>query len=125
MLALEAYVPAFCVDFLEKITDNVGTMVHDADISCNSKRHRTAFERLQAAGLGAFFRPGQVEQAGITRDQLRTLVRRGQVEHIARGLYRFTGVEPTENYSLGMVCARVPNSIVCLLSALRVHENGT
>ncbi len=28
-------------------------------------------------------------------------------------------------YSLAFVCARVPNAIVCLLSALQVHEIGT
>lgn len=34
-------------------------------------------------------------------------------------------VEPSENYSLAMACARVPNSVVCLLTALRVHGIGT
>jgi predicted transcriptional regulator of viral defense system len=33
--------------------------------------------------------------------------------------------EPTENYSLAMACARVPNSVICLLSALRVYGIGT
>jgi predicted transcriptional regulator of viral defense system len=33
--------------------------------------------------------------------------------------------EPTENYSLALASARVPNSVVCLLSALRVHGIGT
>jgi predicted transcriptional regulator of viral defense system len=33
--------------------------------------------------------------------------------------------EPTENYSLALACARVPNSMVCLLSALRVHGIGS
>ena len=82
-------------------------------------------ERLRAARLGAFFRPSQVAEAGITRDQLRALVRRGTVEHVGRGLYRMGDVEPTEHYSLAMACARVPNSVVCLLSALRVHGIGT
>jgi len=81
-------------------------------------------ERLRAARLGAFFRPSQVADAGITRDQLRTLVRRGTVEHAGRGLYRMVDAEPTEHYSLAMACARVPNSVVCLLSALRVHGIG-
>lgn len=63
--------------------------------------------------------------AGLTRDQLPALVRSGSVERVARGLYRLADAEPTENYSLAMACARVPNSIVCLLSALRVHEIGT
>ncbi len=81
--------------------------------------------RLRAAGLGAFFRPAQVEDAGLTADYLPGLVRRGEIEHVARGLYRIADAEPTEYYSLAMVCARVPNSVVCLLSALRVHGIGT
>ena len=104
---------------------NVGTMTIDVDIMRDDAEEHSLIERLRQAGIGAFFRPGQVEDAGLTRDQLRTLVRRGQVEHITRGLYRMADAEPTENYSLAMACARVPNSIVCLLSALRVHEIGT
>ena len=41
------------------------------------------------------------------------------------GLYRLADAEPTERYSIASVCARVPNAIVCLLSALQVHEIGT
>ena len=81
--------------------------------------------RFRARLPGAFFRPIQVEEAGFTRHQLRTLVREGAVEHIVRGLYRFAEAEATEDYSLAMVCARVPDGIVCLLSALRVHEIGS
>jgi predicted transcriptional regulator of viral defense system len=77
------------------------------------------------ARLGSFFRPSQAEAAGLSRDHLRTLVRRGEVEHVGRGLYRFAQADTTENYSLAMACARVPNSVVCLLTALRVHEIGT
>lgn len=100
-------------------------MMNNVDISGERTEALSLLNRLREAGLGAFFRPSQVEQAGLTRDQLRTLVRRGQVEHVARGLYRLADAEPTENYSLAMVCARVPNSVVCLLSALRVHGIGT
>lgn len=82
-------------------------------------------ERLRKAGLGVFFRPGQAADLGLTRVQLRALVRRGEVEHVTRGLYRLAAAEPTEDYSLAMAVARVPNSIVCLLSALRVHGIGT
>jgi predicted transcriptional regulator of viral defense system len=82
-------------------------------------------DRIQAAGLGAFFRPSQLEAAGMTRDQLPALIRSGKVERIGRGLYRLADAEPTENYSLAMACARVSKSIICLLSALRVHGIGT
>jgi predicted transcriptional regulator of viral defense system len=75
--------------------------------------------------MKGFFRPVQLEAAGLTPDHLPALVRSGKVERIGRGLYRLADAEPTENYSLAMACARVPNSIVCLLSALRVHEIGT
>ncbi len=82
-------------------------------------------DRLRRAGLGAFFRPHELEVLGIDYEGLRSLVRGGTVERVARGLYRFADAEPTEHYSLAAVCARVPDSIVCLLSALRVHEIGT
>ena len=82
-------------------------------------------KRLRGAGLGAFFRPNQLEALGIGYDQLRSLVTDGTVERVARGLYRLSEAEPTEHYSLAAVCARVPRSIVCLLSALQVHGIGT
>lgn len=81
--------------------------------------------RLHKAGLGAFFRPGQLEELGISYDQLQGLVAAGTIEKVARGLYRLAEAEPTERYSLAAVCARVPHSIVCLLSALMVHGIGT
>jgi predicted transcriptional regulator of viral defense system len=82
-------------------------------------------ELVRLDRLGAFFRPSQAADAGITRERLRTLVRRGAVEHVGHGLYRMADAEPTEHYSLAMACARVPSSVVCLLSALRVHGIGT
>jgi predicted transcriptional regulator of viral defense system len=96
-----------------------------ADISSHTDSELDPAERLRQSGLGAFFRPGQVVEAGLTRHQLRALIRRGQVEHVARGLFRLADAEPTEDYSLAMACARVPDSVVCLLSALRVHGIGT
>jgi len=81
--------------------------------------------RLRGAGLGSFFRPSQLEALGIGYDRLQSLVAAGAVERVARGLYRLASAEPTERYSLAAVCAQVPRSIVCLLSALQVHGIGT
>lgn len=97
----------------------------DADKTGPEAASGDPLERFRDAGLGAFFRPSDLEAAGMTRHQLPTLVRSGQVERIGRGLYRLTAWPPTEDYSLAMACARAPNSIVCLLSALRVHGIGT
>ena len=80
---------------------------------------------LRSAGLGAFFRPGEVEKLGITYDQLGQLVRTGEVERVQRGLYRLASAEPTEHVTLAAVCARVPNAIVCLITALNFYEIGT
>jgi len=82
-------------------------------------------EALQAGGAGAFFRPQDAEEIGVSYHQLRKLVDEGDVERIARGLYRLTSEAPTELYTLAAVCARVPDAIICLLSALQYHRIGT
>ena len=81
--------------------------------------------RLHSAGIGVFFRPSQIDELGITYDQLRRLVSIGAVERVNRGLYRLASAEPTEHDTLAAVCARVPNAAICLLSALSYHEIGT
>lgn len=80
---------------------------------------------LQRAGVGAFFRPRDVLPLGITHYQLQQLVAEGQVERVGSGLYRLAAAEATEMETIAMVASAVPHAIVCLLSALRVHELGT
>ena len=80
---------------------------------------------LEAAGIGAFFRPRDVQPLGVSFRSLQRLVSQGDVERLGSGLYRFTKVEPTELETIAMVASAVPAAIVCLLSALRVHEIGT
>ena len=82
-------------------------------------------ERLRQAGIGAFFRPSQLQPLGIPYHRLRQLEADEAVERVGWGLYRLADAEPTERYSIASVCARVPNAIVCLLSALQVHGIGT
>ena len=79
---------------------------------------------LHEAGIGNFFRPGQLEPLGIPYHRLRQLEADATVERIGWGLYRLAEAELTERYSIASVCARVPNAIVCLLSALEAHEIG-
>ena len=82
-------------------------------------------DSLQEVGAGAFFRPRDAEELGVSYYDLRKLVERGEVEQVARGLYRLASEEPTELYSLAAVCARIPDAVVCLLSALQYHQIGT
>ena len=76
-------------------------------------------------GGRAFFRQRDAAAAGIHSRQLRRLVDDGAVERVARGLYRFTNAELTEHYTHAAVCARVAGAIICLLTALRIHDIGT
>jgi len=81
--------------------------------------------RLQAAGIGAYFRPQDIKQLGISFQQLQKLVDNDAVEKIGGGLYRLSEMELTEHETIAMVASAVPNAIICLLTALRIHEIGT
>jgi predicted transcriptional regulator of viral defense system len=81
--------------------------------------------RLEAAGVGAFFRPRDLEPLGISFKQLQGLVSRGAVEKLGEGLYRLSEIEPTELETIAMVASAVPHAIMCLLSALWIHDIGT
>ena len=81
--------------------------------------------RFTEADLGTFFRPRDAEAAGISYPQLRRLQNLGVVEREDWGLYRRTESDTTPHHMIAAVCARVPQAVVCLLSALEVHEIGT
>jgi predicted transcriptional regulator of viral defense system len=81
--------------------------------------------RLKSAGIGAFFRPRDLEPLAVSFRELQHLVAAGAVEKVGRGLYRLTAVEPDEFETIAMISSAVPRGIVCLLSALRVHGIGT
>jgi len=80
---------------------------------------------IQAAGIGAFFRPRDLHPIGVSIRQLQRLVKEGAVEKLGRGLYRLADAELTEFETIAMVASAVPGAIMCLLTALRVHEIGT
>jgi predicted transcriptional regulator of viral defense system len=62
---------------------------------------------------------------GVHRQVLSRLVAAGELERIARGLYRPPEHSPTENYGLVIATAAAPQGVVCLLSALQFHGIGT
>jgi predicted transcriptional regulator of viral defense system len=53
------------------------------------------------------------------------MVKEGTLEAVGAGLYRLAEVEATELETIAMVASAVPHAIVCLLSALQVHDIGT
>lgn len=80
---------------------------------------------LRRAGIGTFFRPRDVRELGVTYHQIQRLVVEGHAEKAGPGLYRLSDAEPTEMETIAMVASAAPHAIVCLLSALRVHDIGT
>lgn len=82
-------------------------------------------EFLRSAGVGAYFRPRDVEALGLSFPELQSRVRDGTVEKVGRGLYRLADPEVSVHETLAMVAAAIPHGIVCLLSALLFHDVGT
>ena len=67
-----------------------------------------------------------IKQAGVTNPStIRRLRERGLIERVGRGLYRDPGAEPSELADLAEAARRVPDGVVCLLSALRFHRLTT
>lgn len=56
---------------------------------------------------------------------LSRLVAAGKLERVGRGVYSLPGRALSEHRSLAEVALRVPQGVICLLSALRVHGIGT
>ncbi len=63
--------------------------------------------------------------AGIHRQVLSRLVAAGEIERVARGLYKLPAQPITEHHGLAMAASSVPQGVVCLLSALQFHGIGT
>jgi len=70
-------------------------------------------------------RPRDLDRLSIAREYLSRLHAKGLLDRPGRGLYVAANNEPTENQTLVEACKRVPQGIVCLLSALQYHKLTT
>lgn len=82
-------------------------------------------EVLALARQHGLLRSRDLQAAQLPRAYLARLCARGQLERIARGLYRLPGHPATAGHSLAQVGKRLPEGVICLLSALRFHEMTT
>lgn len=80
---------------------------------------------LDLARKAGVLRPRDLDPYDIPRTYLGRLCASGKLQRIGRGLYVLPGTDATEHHSLAEACKRVPNGVVCLLSALRFHELTT
>lgn len=66
------------------------------------------------------WKPKELPRVTLTR-----LVRKGQLERVGRGLYALPDAQISEHTSLAQINRKCPHGIICLLSALRVHDLTT
>ncbi len=85
--------------------------------------HERAILRL--ARRRGLLRSRDLVALGIPTVVLTRLARAGKIERTGRGIYALAGRPSSANRSLAEVSLRAPRGVICLLSALRVHEIGT
>lgn len=84
--------------------------------------HQTILDLAAQRGL---IRPRDLSQRGLPSIALTRLVRQGLLTRVGRGLYACPDRKVSEHGTLAEVASKHPQAIVCLLSALRVHDLTT
>lgn len=80
---------------------------------------------LELAKTKVLLRARDLSHRQLPTVVLSRMVAAGKLERVSRGLYSMPGLAINEHRSLAQVALRVPEGVVCLLSALRVHGLGT
>jgi len=80
---------------------------------------------LQLARRRGLLHARDIAAIGVPTVALTRLVRAGQLERVGRGVYAVPDGPMSAQRSLAEVVLRAPRGVICLLSALRVHEIGT
>ncbi len=94
-------------------------------ISSKTNATKTKPARLPGSAPQGILMARDFQAQGIPREYLSLRYRTGQLERIARGIYRQPEAEVTEHHDLAVAALRVPRGVVCLLSALQFHELTT
>lgn len=82
-------------------------------------------EILRLARARGIISSSDLAERDLPRRYLSRLTIRGELERVGRGLYALPGRELTEHHDLAVVARRLPDAVVCLLSALRFHDLTT
>src|SRR5437879_770023 len=71
---------------------------------------------------GGVLRMTEAVKAGIHRRTLYAMRDAGVIEQLSRGLYRLADAPPLGNPDLVTVALKIPQGVICLISALAYHE---
>ncbi len=88
-----------------------------------AKTHES--KALKLASKQRILRPKDLDRYGIPRKYLYILYHKGLLDRIDYGLYASKDAVPTENRTLVEVTRKIPNAVICLLSALQFHNITT
>lgn len=80
---------------------------------------------LKLAAERGLIRSRDLGAHNLPRIALTRMVRQGLLLRVGRGLYALPNRAESENFGLAEIATKYPQSIVCLLSALRFHELTT
>jgi predicted transcriptional regulator of viral defense system len=87
---------------------------------------KSSLQQLAASARSkAVLQPKDFERLRIHPQEISRLVAKGQLIRVGRGRYVLPQAEHSENLGLALVAAAIPQSVICLLSALRFHGIGT
>ena len=96
-------------------------------VSKTARRRGTAEgQLLSLAQKQPVVRARDVAHQGIHTSTLTRMAKSGALEKVGPGRYRLPrSLLTTEHHNLAVVAAAVPQSVICLISALRFHDIGT
>src|SRR6202453_1954179 len=80
---------------------------------------------MRYVGQPGSARPRDIEPIGLPREYRVRLHRQGRLSRPGRGIYTLPAANITERHSYAEVAKRVPEAVICLLSALAFHEITT
>lgn len=91
------------------------------------KKDQQKYEKAKALFRehGGIVKASTAIREGIHPRTLYEMRDKGIVEMLSRGLYRLADLRPLNNQDLVTVALRIPNGVVCLISALAFHDMTT
>ncbi|MHB1461424.1 MAG: type IV toxin-antitoxin system AbiEi family antitoxin domain-containing protein [Armatimonadota bacterium] len=81
--------------------------------------------RIFIAGNSGLIKTVQALNAGIQPRTLYALRDSGELTQISRGVYRLSNLDQPSDTDMLIVAARIPDAVICLISALAYHQITT
>jgi predicted transcriptional regulator of viral defense system len=74
---------------------------------------------------GGSIRMSEALDAGINRYTLYSMLEKGEIERLSRGVYTLSDTPAISDPDLAIIATRIPNAVICLISALSFHDLTT